>query len=279
MVTYSSEYTGYVYIWYDTIARLFYIGGHYGRVDDSYICSNKPMKRAYKLRPNTFKFRVLEYVSSNKTALRQAEQRWLDMIKDHELMLSDNVKAGTCRYYNVKKCAAGGSHKGHKKNRTMPAWNKGYNKEELQLRKQGLLCFMSDKPKPTFNERGERTAHAWNKGLRMNQPPWNKGMRKKKPPIAHTCACCGKKFETLQKNSKTCSRSCAGKIAWMRGTAIPGFQKGQTAWNKGIPNTLSAVNGKKGAAKLSAKVKGRRLAYRDDGSRYWVYPDKSGEIR
>jgi hypothetical protein len=34
---YSSEYTGYVYIWYDTKSKFFYIGGHYGKVDDAYI--------------------------------------------------------------------------------------------------------------------------------------------------------------------------------------------------------------------------------------------------
>lgn len=33
-------YTGYVYIWYDTKAKLFYVGGHKGRVNDRYICSN-----------------------------------------------------------------------------------------------------------------------------------------------------------------------------------------------------------------------------------------------
>ena len=52
-------YTGYVYIWYDTKAKFFYVGGHYGKVNDSYICSNEMMKRAYKKRPETFKFKVL----------------------------------------------------------------------------------------------------------------------------------------------------------------------------------------------------------------------------
>lgn len=96
-------YTGYVYIWYDTISKLFYIGGHYGKISDSYICSNQPMKRAYKQRPETFKFRVLEYTNGTTKDLRLLEQKWLDKIKDHELLLSKNVKNGTHRYYNVKK--------------------------------------------------------------------------------------------------------------------------------------------------------------------------------
>ena len=103
MNTYAAGYAGYVYIWYDTLAKFYYVGGHYGRVEDSYICSSKSMKRAYKLRPHTFKFRVLEYVYGDTAILRLAEQRWLDMIKDSELMISENVLNATCRYYNVKK--------------------------------------------------------------------------------------------------------------------------------------------------------------------------------
>lgn len=125
MTIYIPSYTGYVYLWYDTKARFFYLGGHFGKVEDSYICSNKSMKRAYKLRPETFRMRVLEYVVGSTSTLREAEQKWLNKIRDSELMLSENVKNGTCRYYNVKKTANGGSHKGHKKNRTKPAWNKG----------------------------------------------------------------------------------------------------------------------------------------------------------
>jgi len=119
------NYTGYVYLWYDTKAKFFYLGGHYGKVEDSYVCSNKAMKRAYKLRPQTFKFRVLEYVFSDTKELRLIEQKWLNRIKDTELLISDNVKNGTTRYYNVKKHACGGNGKGTNKGKSHPAWNKG----------------------------------------------------------------------------------------------------------------------------------------------------------
>jgi hypothetical protein len=49
----STIYSGYIYIWYDIKSKFFYIGGHKGKVSDYYICSNKPMLRAYKLRPET----------------------------------------------------------------------------------------------------------------------------------------------------------------------------------------------------------------------------------
>lgn len=44
---------------------------------------------------------------------------------------------------------------------------------------------------------------------------------------------------------------------------------------KGKPNPLSAENGKKGAAKLSAKATGRTREYLPDGSWTWKYPEAS----
>lgn len=121
-----SNYTGYIYIWYDTVANLYYVGGHYGKVTDSYICSNKPMKRAYKLRPHTFKFRVLEYTYGDTKDLRLKEQRWLNLIKDTELLLTENVRNNTVRYYNVKKNASGGNGIGTNKGKsTIGGWNRG----------------------------------------------------------------------------------------------------------------------------------------------------------
>jgi len=47
---------------------------------------------------------------------------------------------------------------------------------------------------------------------------------------------------------------------------------GRTSWNKGLPNPTAADNARKGAAKLSAKVIGRKRLYREDGSWTWQYP-------
>lgn len=41
----------------------------------------------------------------------------------------------------------------------------------------------------------------------------------------------------------------------------------------GQPNPLAAENARKGAAKIAAKATGRRIAKREDGTRYWVYPE------
>jgi hypothetical protein len=55
---------------------------------------------------------------------------------------------------------------------------------------------------------------------------------------------------------------------------ISEYRKGKPT-TKGRPNPLSAENGRKGALKLSAKVTGRKLATREDGTKYWVYPEAS----
>ena len=253
-------YTGYGYLWFDTKSKFYYLGGHQGLVEDAYVCSNTMMLRAYRTRPDTFKFRVLEYVDGGLDDLRDAEQRWLDMIKDTELYWTPNIQNKTVRYYNQKKLSRGGSCKGHTKNRTKPAWNKGYSKVEVELRKSGLLAFIPlDRP-VTKKKRNNTTKKVGNT---------------KKIKLLHTkqCPACCEDFTTYTQKQKTCSRVCSGKIAWIKGTAV-GFKKGKAAWNKGLSNPNSAVNGRKGRDKQSQTVTGRKLISRKDGTKYWVYPDK-----
>jgi len=186
-----SIYTGYVYLWFDTKARFFYIGGHFGSLHDSYVCSSRIMLRAYKQRPQTFKFRVLEYTYGTTKSLRETEQRWLNMIKDHELMLSENIKNKTCRYYNVKKNSTGGNGKGTNKGKSHSPWNKGLDKSDPRVKNY------SDK------------LSASNKGKRYGIPCNPKMFDKKECPICHSL------FD-FTKNRKTyCSKLCSAK-----GTAI-----------------------------------------------------------
>ena len=93
-------YTGYVYLWFDTKRKMFYVGSHLGSLEDNYLCSNKRCKRAILSRPESFRFRVLEYTFENSFQLRQTETKWLQMIRPEEL----NVK-----YYNLKRVAFGGN--------------------------------------------------------------------------------------------------------------------------------------------------------------------------
>lgn len=203
-------YTGYIYLWYDTKAKLFYLGGHKGKVEDSYISSNKMMLRAYKKRPNTFKLKILEYVNGDNKALREAEQRWLDMIKDEELYWTPNIYNKTVRYYNQKKHSSGGNGSANK-GKSHPAWNKG-----MKLGKP-----------------------AWNKGLKGQQKGWNKGQRgikphsddtkklmsikkqkywdtcgRRRPLRVFNCPICDTEIQTRNQNKKTCSQSCRNKLRY-----------------------------------------------------------------
>lgn len=86
------EKYGFVYIWYDRKHKRFYIGCHWGNVDDGYICSSSNMKSAYRRRPLDFKRKILETNISNKVRLLEKEYKWLSLIKKEEL---------NKRYYNL----------------------------------------------------------------------------------------------------------------------------------------------------------------------------------
>jgi len=88
---------GFVYLWRDKKKNRYYVGCHWGKEDDRYICSSTNMKHAYKRRPNDFKRRVISRIYTNRQDLFEEEYRWLQMIKPEELRK---------RYYNLhnKRC-------------------------------------------------------------------------------------------------------------------------------------------------------------------------------
>ena len=102
----SSKY-GFVYIWFDRKHKRYYIGCHWGSVDDGYICSSSWMKKAYKNRPQDFKRRVLKSDIQYRPDMYVEEQRWLNMIKDEEIK-PINPRP---RYYNLNKSVGNLWHK------------------------------------------------------------------------------------------------------------------------------------------------------------------------
>lgn len=98
---------GFIYLWYDRKHKRYYIGRHWGAVNDGYICSSRMMRQAYNRRPHDFKRRVLSY-SNTKELLVLEEQRWLDMIKYEELGIryyNKNKKSNTPSTYGFKHSA------------------------------------------------------------------------------------------------------------------------------------------------------------------------------
>ena len=83
---------GFVYIWFDKKRRMFYIGCHWGTVNDGYICSSNRMRDAYRRRPQDFRRKILKSNITDRSALLDEEYLWLKMIDDAELNI---------RYYNA----------------------------------------------------------------------------------------------------------------------------------------------------------------------------------
>lgn len=86
--------SGFVYIWRDKKHNRFYIGSHWGKEDDGYVCSSSWMKKAYNRRPEDFKRRILQYEEKSRKILLEEETKWIGLIKDNEFGK---------RYYNLKR--------------------------------------------------------------------------------------------------------------------------------------------------------------------------------
>lgn len=87
------EKYGFVYIWFDRKHKRYYVGAHWGKENDGYICSSPWMIKAYKRRPLDFKRRILERIYSNRKDTFIAEEKYLDSIKQEEFGK---------KYYNLR---------------------------------------------------------------------------------------------------------------------------------------------------------------------------------
>ena len=88
---------GFVYIWRDKKHNRYYIGCHWGSVDDGYICSSPWMRQAYKHRPTDFKRRILMTDISSREQTYNEELQWLKLIKESEI----RPNSSNPRYYNL----------------------------------------------------------------------------------------------------------------------------------------------------------------------------------
>lgn len=81
----AHTYNSFIYVWFNTVKRRFYIGKHHGSINDGYVCSSKIMLRDYKRNPEHFKRRIIQYVNDiDGNQILQAELKWLGMVKDSE---------------------------------------------------------------------------------------------------------------------------------------------------------------------------------------------------
>lgn len=113
------EKYGFVYIWYDRKHKRYYVGCHWGTIDDGYICSSNWMRDAYKRRIQDFKRRILK-TGLSREQMYIEEQRYLDMMKPEEKKI---------RYYNLKTNKDNLWHLDPNKNKTIG--------EKISLSKKG----------------------------------------------------------------------------------------------------------------------------------------------
>lgn len=93
----ASKY-GFIYIWRDRKHNRYYVGCHWGTIDDGYICSSPWMNQAFRIRPTDFKRRIIKANILTRPELYTEEQLWLNLIKPSEIKpINDHP-----RYYNLK---------------------------------------------------------------------------------------------------------------------------------------------------------------------------------
>lgn len=83
---------GFIYIWYDRKYKKYYLGRHFGKENDGYICSSDCMRAAHHRRPQDFKRRIIQK-NILREDLPEEEFKWLSLIKDEELGV---------KYYNKR---------------------------------------------------------------------------------------------------------------------------------------------------------------------------------
>lgn len=133
--------SGFVYLWFDSHRKMYYIGSHWGTEDDGYICSSAWMNRAYKRRPHHFKRRIISWIHTSREDLLIEEQRWMDMIdakEKKENYYNLSLKSGK-RWHTFPDSRKTVSQKISEAKKGKPFVNKGKTYEEIYGPERGAL--------------------------------------------------------------------------------------------------------------------------------------------
>jgi len=97
---YGKDYFGFIYKWVNHVNKKYYIGSHYGPLDDGYVGSGVWFRRAYNKNPENFSRTILKYLTSeDPVELLTLEQQYL--ITECEVGNKDKC-------YNISRRAGGG---------------------------------------------------------------------------------------------------------------------------------------------------------------------------
>lgn len=135
----------FVYLWYDTTRKMYYIGQHTGKLNDQYTSSSRWLSGEIRYRPKEFKRRIIKTFITKHEA-QVYEGYLLTLIKPDEFGL---------RYYNLKHGAPIG---------TLP-WNTGKSNvytmetlEKMSNAKKGKVSPTKGKPNPYASTNGKKGA-------------------------------------------------------------------------------------------------------------------------
>lgn len=74
----GEHYNSFIYRWFDRTLKKFYIGSHYGEVNDGYLFGGIDIKKEYKERPDDFEREILSYhLVSEYSEIRKIEKEYL----------------------------------------------------------------------------------------------------------------------------------------------------------------------------------------------------------
>lgn len=196
------EKFGFVYIWRDRKHKRYYIGAHWGSEDDGYICSSNWMKRSYQRRPEDFKRRILKSKISSKQHMFEEENKWLNLVKQHELgkkyynlqnhwqhwTAGDPVKTEEIKNKISSKLIITFQNPMIRKKMSESAKKRGpsflgkFHSAESKIKMRNAKIGNTNKKGSVLSpESKKRISNSklgttpWNKGVKTNIPPWNKG--------------------------------------------------------------------------------------------------------
>lgn len=97
---FGEDYYGFIYKWTNSRNKKYYIGSHFGSIDDNYIGSGIWFKKAYDKEPTQFSREILEYLTQNDyNELLLLEQKYLSNVCE---------VGNKSKCYNISRKAGGG---------------------------------------------------------------------------------------------------------------------------------------------------------------------------
>jgi len=236
------EKYGFVYIWYDSKHKRYYVGSHWGTENDGYVCSSKWMLQAYKRRPEDFRRRIISKINTNRQDLLNEENKWLQLIKSEEIKVKyynlRNHEFGHWTADEAKSLIIGKKISSSQKNNpNFGSWNKGKIRSHETKQKISESTKKSMKDYYKIHPRTEETRKKIGENSKRLQIEGKIGMKGKK----HSYETKKKMSENNAMNdpkSREKIKNCKKGIKWLkkdndRKMAIPGTKKYEELINIG----------------------------------------------